>query len=150
MMSVVFAVLGIGCGGSSAVEQGGATAGLDSPIQLESDAEFDGTGTVGSADAAADELVSDLVVFVASIGEAISGTEYSGSELTDPEVFVAIGQLFCENLDAGMSVSESLAGYLAAIEQADPHRPSDDDAYVTGIVMGVAIETLCSQHSAAT
>lgn len=88
----------------------------------------------------------DLGVFIAAINEAAVGTTYEDAALDDPEVFIGVGQLFCELLDEGLSVDAVLVEYLTALEDEEIGAVADDDALMTGVLMGVSLEILCPEH----
>lgn len=69
----------------------------------------------------------DLQVFIAAINEAAIGTSYEDAALDDPEVFVGVGQLFCELLDEGLTVDAVLTEYLTALENEETGAVADDD-----------------------
>ncbi len=103
--------------------------------------------TAPSADPTlAAESTPDLEVFIAAINEAAAGTSYEDAALDDPEVFVGVGQLFCELLDEGLTVDAVLAEYLTALEDEETGAVTDDDALMTGVLMGVSLEILCPEH----
>lgn len=99
------------------------------------------TSTVPESD-----TTPDLTVFIASIDEAMVGTGYEGAAIEDPEVFIAVGQLFCERLDDGDSQDDVLSEYLDGVADAEGV-VSDDDATLAGVVLGVSIEVLCPEHA---
>ncbi len=88
----------------------------------------------------------DLGVFIAAINEAAVGTSYEDAALDDPEVFIGVGQLFCELLDEGLTVDAVLGEYLTALEDEETGAVADDDALMTGVLMGVSLEILCPEH----
>jgi hypothetical protein len=92
------------------------------------------------------ESTPDLGVFIAAINEAAVGTSYEDAALDDPEVFIGVGQLFCELLDEGLTVDAVLAEYLTALEDEETGAVADDDALMTGVLMGVSLEILCPEH----
>jgi hypothetical protein len=91
----------------------------------------------------------DLAVFIAAVNEAAVDTSYQDAALSDPEVFVGIGQLFCERVSEGQTVDAVLAEYLTALEDGSSGAVTEDDAYITGAVMGVSLEILCPEHGEA-
>jgi hypothetical protein len=91
----------------------------------------------------------DLAVFIAAVNEAAADTSYQDAALSDPEVFVGIGQLFCERVSEGQTVDAVLAEYLTALEDGSSGAVTEDDAYITGAVMGVSLEILCPEHGEA-
>lgn len=92
------------------------------------------------------EPTPDLAVFIAAINEAVEGTTYEDAPLDDPEVFIGVGQLFCELLDEDLSVDDVLEEYVTALEDEDTGSVTDDDALVAGVLMGVTLEILCPEH----
>ncbi len=103
--------------------------------------------TAPSADTTlAADSTPDLGVFIAAINEAAVGTSYEDAALDDPEVFIGVGQLFCELLDEGLTVDAVLDEYLTALEDEETGAVADDDAVITGVLMGVSLEILCPEH----
>lgn len=88
-------------------------------------------------------------MFIAAVNEAAAETSYQDAALNDPEVFVGIGQLFCEQVGVGQTVDAVLAEYLTALEDGPSGTVTEDDAYITRAVMGVSLEILCPEHGAA-
>lgn len=88
--------------------------------------------------------LGEFDVFLAAVDEALVGTEYEGVVLEDADVFVAMGQLVCERLDDGATVEETLGEFLD--ELVVDGAVADDDAAAVGVVLGAAVETLCSRH----
>ena len=86
----------------------------------------------------------DLTVFIAAVDTALADTGYAGAALTDPEVFIATGQLFCELLDEGATTDEVLSEHLVAL--AGNGEVTDDDAVASGVVLGVSTEIICPHH----
>ena len=91
----------------------------------------------------------DLEVFIAAIAESLEGTSFEGAPLDDPEVFIGVGQLFCELLAEGLSVDEALAEYLTALEDPDDGASPEDNAFVSGVIMGASLEVLCPDQAEA-
>jgi hypothetical protein len=88
----------------------------------------------------------DLAVFIAAVNEAAADTSYQDAALSDPEVFVGIGQLFCERVGEGQTVDAVLTEYLTALEDGSSGTVTQDDAHITGAVMGASLEILCPEH----
>ena len=88
----------------------------------------------------------DVAIFIAAVNEAAIGTSYEDAALRDPEVFIGVGQLFCELLDDGLTVDSVLTEYLTALEDEETGTVADDDALITGVLMGVSLETFCPRH----
>ena len=98
----------------------------------------------GSTDELEDpEQVPDLAIFIAAIEDAMQDTSYEGAALNDPEVFIGVGQLFCELLDSGATVDDVLSEYLDALADEDTGVIADDDATMAGVLMGVSLEVIC-------
>ena len=92
------------------------------------------------------DSVPDITVFIAAVNEAAIGTSYEDAALRDPEVFIGVGQLFCELLDDGLTVDSVLTEYLTALQDGAAGTVADDDALITGVLMGVSLEILCPRH----
>ncbi|UCG40391.1 MAG: hypothetical protein JSV07_08050 [Acidimicrobiia bacterium] len=80
-------------------------------------------------------------VFLAVVEEAIEGTELEGFVEEDPESVLAIGQLFCELSERGLSDEDALEAYLEGV--ATQQDLTEDDATFAGVVFGAAERTLC-------
>lgn len=90
---------------------------------------------------------SDLAVFLAAVDMVLVDTSYSGSALTDAELFIATGQLFCERLESGASQDEVLDAHLDAMTDARGGAIRDDDVLAAGAVMGASIEVICPEFA---
>jgi len=88
----------------------------------------------------------DFTLFIAAVDAALVDTVYAGTALTDPEVFIATGQLFCELLDDGASHDDILSEHLDALAAVGDGEVSDADATATGVVLGASTEVICPQH----
>jgi len=91
--------------------------------------------------------IPDFTRFIAAVDTALSDTSYAGAALTDPEVFIATGRLFCELLDDGMTTDGILAEHLDALAAVNAGDVTDADATATGVVLGVSTEVICPQHA---
>ena len=91
----------------------------------------------------------DLVTYVATIESLLEGTKYAGRALAAPDVFLATGGLFCDQLDAGRSSDEVLTKYLETLTGGDVADASDDDLAMAGAVLGTGLVTMCPHHLAA-
>jgi hypothetical protein len=89
----------------------------------------------------------DLTLFIAAVDAALENTTYVDAALTDPEVFIATGQLFCELLDSGLSHDAALGEHLDALAAAGDGSIRDEDAVAAGVVMGASLEVICPHHS---
>lgn len=104
-------------------------------------------GTPGPLPEAPTSVIPDLTRFIAAVDSALSETSYAGAALTDPEVFIATGQLFCELLDGGMTSDDILAEHLDALAAVNAGDVTDADATATGVVLGASTEVICPQHA---
>jgi len=91
----------------------------------------------------------DLVTYVATIESLLEGTKYAGRALAAPDVFLATGGLFCDQLDAGTSSDEVLTKYLETLTGGEVDDASDDDLAMAGAVLGTGLVTMCPHHLAA-
>jgi hypothetical protein len=89
----------------------------------------------------------DLTLFIAAVDAALQDTVYAEAALTDPEVFIATGQLLCELMDAGMSGDEALGEHLDALAAVGGGSIREADAVAAGVVMGASLEVICPHHS---
>lgn len=137
------ALMSVGC--SSGPEVEGTTTTTSSPAPT---VQVGSTHTTSSSITATSilEPTPDLAVFIAAIDEALAGTSYEDAALDDPEVFIAVGQLFCELIDEGASMDEVLSEYLEALRDKVTGEIADEEAVVTGVVMGASIEVLCPEN----
>ena len=94
----------------------------------------------------ADTVPEELVDFIDAIEEALRGTTYQGAALEAPDVFLATGALFCEQLDAGADVDDLLTEYVQELSGGSVEEATDDDLVLAGSVLGVGVATLCPQH----
>ena len=95
------------------------------------------------------ESSADLAVFIAALEAGLKDTRYAGTALSDPEVYIATGQLFCEELDLGADPALMLSDYLDILTEGDIESAHDDDLIVAGLLLGVAVEVMCPEHSGA-
>lgn len=111
------------------------------------------TSSVDSGDAStstnAEEAVAtaDLAIFIAALEAGLVDTKYEGTALSDPTVYIATGQLFCEDLDAGAGPAQLLSDYLEILTEGDIGAADDDDLVVSGLMLGVSVEVMCPQYS---
>jgi hypothetical protein len=89
----------------------------------------------------------DFTLFIAAVDAALADTSYAGAALTDPEVFIATGRLFCQLLDEGMTSDGILSEHLDALAAVNAGEVADDDAIATGVVLGASTGAICPQHA---
>lgn len=88
-------------------------------------------------------------LFLAAVDDALASTSYAGAAFEDPEGFLATGVLFCDLLDEGLSLEETVDAYTAALVAAAPQEGVEaDDLLLGGVVLGAAIRLICPQHNA--
>lgn len=132
----VFALLLGACAGSSA---GDSTSTGPAPTTTSS------TTTTTLAEATGGEIEA-AAIFLLSVDDALQGTVHEGAPLDDPETFLAMGQLFCDLLDSGLSLDEVMGGYAAAIVVQYPEEAlATDDLRLGGAVLGAAVVVLCPE-----
>lgn len=89
------------------------------------------------------------VLFLAAVDDALASTSYAGAAFEDPEGFLATGVVFCDLLDEGLTIEETVDAYTAALVAAAPDEGVEaDDLLLGGVVLGAAIRLICPQHSA--
>lgn len=146
------AVIVTACGGSPAVESTPtAPAATDVTTTLapqaspaETAESSDGLSQPASDMDARGEV--DLVTYVAAIEDALAGTAYAGQALEAPEVFLATGALFCEQLDDGMTPDEVLVAYVETLTGGSVDDAPDEELAMAGGILGVGVVTLCPAH----
>lgn len=87
-----------------------------------------------------------MVTYVAALEDVLAGTVYEGQALEAPEVFLATGTLFCEQLEAGQSVDAVLTEYVETLTGGPIDAAREDDLTMAGGVLGVGVVTMCPQH----
>jgi hypothetical protein len=88
-------------------------------------------------------------LFLAAVDDALASTSYAGAAFDDPEGFLATGVLFCDLLDEGLSLEETVDAYTAALVASAPEQGVEaDDLLLGGVVLGAAIRLICPQHKA--
>ena len=88
----------------------------------------------------------DLVGYVAVIEHMLEGTSYEGAALASPDVFLATGALFCNQLDTGITSDTVLVNYIETLTGGSVDDASDDDLTMAGAVLGSGLATLCPHH----
>jgi hypothetical protein len=88
-------------------------------------------------------------LFLAAVDDGLASTSYEGAAYEDPEGFLATGVVFCELLDEGLTLEETVDAYTAALVAAAPDEGVEaDDLLLGGVVLGAAIRIICPQHNA--
>lgn len=126
---------------------GQESAAESGPVAVPTSPELAGSTTTRSPTPELNEV--DLVTYVATIESLLEGTKYAGRALAAPDVFLATGGLFCDQLDAGTSSDEVLTKYLETLTGGEVDNASDDDLAMAGAVLGTGLVTMCPHHLAA-
>ncbi len=100
--------------------------------------------TTGTAPGPAGE--ADLAAFVAALEDVLEGTIYEGQAVEAPEVFVATGVLFCEEMTAGDSPDDVTARYVEELAGVTMEQAPEDDLVLAGSILGAGVVTLCPEH----
>lgn len=88
-------------------------------------------------------------LFLAAVDDALASTSYAGAAFEDPEGFLATGVVFCDLLDEGLTIQETVDAYAAALVEAAPDEGVEaEDLLLGGVVLGAAVRLICPQHSA--
>lgn len=88
-------------------------------------------------------------LFLAAVDDALASTAYAGAAFEDPEGFLATGVVFCDLLDEGLTLEETVDAYAAALVEAAPDEGVEaEDLLLGGVVLGAAIRLICPQHNA--
>ena len=148
---VGIAVVLAACGGSG--EDSSSSTGGPTTITASTPSSID-LATTTSTPVPSTSLVVDGVVvndavieFVAAVDELLVGTGYEDAVVDDPEVFVATGWLFCEQLDQGMGPKEILTVYVETLTDSDIEDADDDTLKLAGTLLGTAVGHLCPEHA---
>ena len=144
LVGVLLILTGCGDGGSTDVD----TTVLDTTTVATTATTVRTVGSAATTVAPDQVGPVDLASYVAALEDALVGTAYEGEVLQSPEVFLATGALFCDQLDSGMTPDEVLTLYLETLTNGPVERAVDDDLAMAGGVLGVGVVTLCPQYSA--
>jgi hypothetical protein len=148
---VGIAVVLAACGGSgedsSSLTGGSTTITASAPSTI--DLATTTSTPVPSTSLLVDGVVvnDDVIEFVAAVDELLVGTAYEDAVVADPEVFVATGWLFCEQLDQEMGPIEILTVYVETLTDSDIEDADDDTLTLAGTLLGTAAGHLCPEHA---
>ena len=81
-----------------------------------------------------------------AVDELLFDTAYEDLITEDPEVFVATGLLFCEQLAEGVGPSDILVSYVETLTGGDIDDADDDTLTLAGSILGTAVGYLCPEH----
>jgi hypothetical protein len=105
------------------------------------------TATAPAASPAGAEADPEAV-FLTTVEEQLEGTDFAGLALADPVGFVATAEVMCDLLEGGASADDVLSVYLVELEEARGGS-TDDDAVLSGAVLGAAVGSICPEQGAA-
>jgi len=120
---------------------GDTTTATTSPATTVTSAQSQPATTIGLEEAAA--------AFLAAVDAELAATKYAGQAIEAPDVFLATGWLFCEQLDEGLTVDGVLTGYVEELSGGSIDDAGDDDLALAGSIFGAALGMLCPQHAGA-
>ena len=107
------------------------------------------TSTVGESEDQDDpiEIGDEVLDFVAELVELLVDTEYEDLIVEEPEVFVATGLLFCEQLAEEVDPLDILTEYVETLTGAGIEDADDDTLTLAGSILGTAVGFLCPEHT---
>ena len=95
------------------------------------------------------EVSDDVLTYLANVEELLAGTAYEDAVAEDPEIFVATGFLFCDQLAGGEAPADVLRVYIETLTDGDIEDAGDDDVTLAGTILGTAVGQLCPEHATA-
>lgn len=90
------------------------------------------------------EDVPPLAIYLAAIDRGLVDTKFEGDVYLDPESFVSTGRLFCNLLEVGLTPTEVLESYIAALQQEQVEF-EDDDLVLGGVILGASVQIICPE-----
>ncbi|MCZ6663280.1 MAG: hypothetical protein O6951_10230 [Actinobacteria bacterium] len=157
ILSIVAALIAVACGAnpdaSTTVVSTEPTVPVTAPLpSVETPSTLSATTTMLTSaepdESVNPENVSDQVVgFVAALADLLAETEYVDSVIDDPEVFVATGILFCEQLAGGTAPPDILTDYVETLTEGDIEEADDDSLTLAGSILGSAVGYFCPEHT---
>lgn len=152
MLLVAGVVLVVACG-SNAISSTTAVVGEDSTVPTSSTDQTNSEETTtvlsSSTTLVVDgiEVADEVIDFLVALDELMVDTTYEDAVTEDPEVFVATGRLFCEQLDQGVAPAEILTTYVETLTSSDIEAGEDDTLALAGSLLGTAVGFLCPEHT---
>ncbi len=154
---IVAALAAVACGANSdastTVVSTESTVPVTAPLPSVETTSTLSEETITSASAEPDESVNpedvsdEVVGFVAALADLLADTEYVDSVIDDPEVFVATGILFCEQLTGGTAPPDVLTDYVETLTEGDIEEADDDSLTLAGSILGSAVGYFCPEHT---
>jgi hypothetical protein len=144
-IAALIAVLAAGCSSSAAVP----TTTVPTATATTAPPEVSVTTFPATSTTLAAEDFPAAALFLAAVDDALASTSYAGAAFEDPEGFLATGVVFCDLLDEGLTIEETVDAYAAALVEAAPEEGVEaEDLLLGGVVLGAAIRLICPQHNA--
>jgi hypothetical protein len=103
--------------------------------------------TATSLDPDAVEVSDEVLDYLAAVEELLAETAYEDAVSEDPEVFIATGFLFCEQLTESEAPADILTVYVETLTGSDIEEAPDDDLALAGSILGSAVGYLCPEHT---
>lgn len=138
LVAVIALLVVAGCGAPEEVAPTVASP-PDTPTQPTDSTPVPSTTLLPSATATTP--IESAALFLAIVEEGVADTDLAGFAGEDPEAVLAIGQLFCELRDGGLSDRDILTAHLERV--ASQRALTEADALFAGIVFGAAEIMLC-------
>lgn len=91
------------------------------------------------------EDVPTLALYLAAIEQGLESTMLEGAAFEEPESLINTGVLFCGLLDEGLSPTDVLRGWVAALS-VEGDNPDEDDLLLGGVVLGAAVKFICPEY----
>ena len=93
------------------------------------------------------EIGDEVLDFIAAIDELLADTQFEDLIVEEPEVFVATGRLFCDQLSEGLEPLDLLTNYVETLTGAGTEDADDDTLTLAGSILGTAVGFLCPEHT---
>lgn len=93
------------------------------------------------------EVSDEVLDYIAAVRELLEGTDYEDAVAEGPDVFIATGYLFCEQLAGDVSPTDVLTEYVETLTGSDIEQADDDELALAGTILGTAVGFLCPEHT---
>lgn len=93
------------------------------------------------------EIGDEVLDFVAALDELLVDTEYEDLIVEEPEVFVATGLLFCEQLAEEVDPLNILTEYVETLTGGGVEDADEDKLILAGSILGTAVGFFCPEHT---
>jgi hypothetical protein len=140
-MSIILLLFAVATACSSAPPLASTTVPAPAPPSTSSSTPASTSTTIAAEDFPAAAL------FLAAVDDALASTSYAGAAFEDPEGFLSTAVVFCDLLDQGLTVEETVNAYTSALIEASPGEAVEaDDLLLGGVILGASIRLICPQH----